>query len=532
MLKNGKLSSLARRSRAFLPDHPILAQALLWAIPAILLGGILRGILLSYSPYAYWGSDSWSYFSFAYKMLTTLDTSLNDKRRYLYPMFLLPMSMLPGSPLQWLAWIQHFAGLATLVPLAYAVRRLFVSWKLVIVPVTVLWAGLPIILWYEHELLAESLFFAAVVWSMGGWVAWTKQADPARARRLFGIFLAALACVVLTKPAARFVWPGVLAGLVMIGSWRVLRWRQFAALGLLLGASLTIGQDKQGAYLLYSSSFPLTRLNTAPHAEYKTEIRDLVTEYRAHLPRYHARDRAVKNFLKRPGDHPGRPLWAALEDDPEKRTELYQELALEGLLRRPDLLVLISLTRALDSANLAEFKTGRFEATYFAERFAEHDEEWRAENGGHLLKFLFDLPREAPVPPYSELRHRLAPHPQAPQAVWLRRYADGFAEAAALIKPVREEADALPHPTPLGWYLLAGSLLSFAPPYWRGLAPWSVVAAGYLAGVYLVGSANPRFFALVLPMLLLYLAVPVDLAARLLAGRKPRTAEPAGAASR
>lgn len=504
---------------------------MLWAIPALLLGAVLRGILLSYSPYAYWGSDSWSYLSFAYKMLTTLDTSLNDKRRYLYPIFLLPVSMLPGSPLKWLAWIQHFAGLATLIPLAYAVRRLFVSWKMLVLPVTILWASLPIILWYEHEMLAESLFFAAVIWSIAGWVAWTKQSDPVRARRLFWLFFAAFACVALTKPAARFVWPGVLAGLLMIASWRVLRWRQFVALALLLGASLTIGQDKQSAWLLYSSSFPLTRLDSAPHASYKAQIRDLVTENREHLLQYHARDRAVKNFLKSPGEHPDRPLWAALAGDLEKQTKLYKSLAIEGILHRPDLLVLISLTRALDSANLAEFKTERFKATYFADRFEEHDQEWRTKNDGHLLKFLFGLPQDTPAPSLAELQQQIAPHPQAPQAAWMQHYADRFGVASALIHPVGEGADALPRPTPLGWYLLAGLLLSLAPPYWRSLTPWTVVAVGYLAGVYLVGSANPRFFALVLPMLLLCLAVPFDLIVRLVSAIRFRLASPAGSAS-
>jgi len=37
--------------------HPLLLDAILWAIPAILFGAGLRLMLLHYSPYAYWGSD-------------------------------------------------------------------------------------------------------------------------------------------------------------------------------------------------------------------------------------------------------------------------------------------------------------------------------------------------------------------------------------------------------------------------------------------------------------------------------------------
>jgi hypothetical protein len=40
--------------------------------------------MLSYLPYAYWGSDSRSYYGFAEQLLDTGKLSLYDKRRYLY----------------------------------------------------------------------------------------------------------------------------------------------------------------------------------------------------------------------------------------------------------------------------------------------------------------------------------------------------------------------------------------------------------------------------------------------------------------
>ena len=106
------------RLRAFIRRHPLVRDALLWALPAIVLGGVLRWMLTSYLPYAYWGSDSRSYFSFAELLLDSGKISLYDKRRYLYPIYLLPVSMLPGATLKWVAWIQHLGGLLTLVPLS------------------------------------------------------------------------------------------------------------------------------------------------------------------------------------------------------------------------------------------------------------------------------------------------------------------------------------------------------------------------------------------------------------------------------
>src|SRR5688572_25522464 len=167
--------------RSFFRRHPLVRDALVWAVPAIIFGALLRGLLLSYLPYAYWGSDSRSYFGFTEQLLDTGKISLYDKRRYLYPLGLLPVSLLPGSPLKWLAWIQHALGLATLIPLAYIVRRVFHAWRLWIVPVTVLYAGFPIALWYEHELLGETLFLNAIVWMSAAWIAFAAQTDLGRA---------------------------------------------------------------------------------------------------------------------------------------------------------------------------------------------------------------------------------------------------------------------------------------------------------------------------------------------------------------
>ena len=67
---------MAFRVRRFFDRHPVLRETLIWAAPAICFGLALRLLLLSYLPYAYWGSDSKSYFSFAYQLLSTGDVSL------------------------------------------------------------------------------------------------------------------------------------------------------------------------------------------------------------------------------------------------------------------------------------------------------------------------------------------------------------------------------------------------------------------------------------------------------------------------
>jgi len=274
--------------RTFARRHPLAIDALLWAIPALLFGALLRILLTSYLPYAYWNADSRSFYTFTQKFVQHSWLSLGDKRRYLYPLLLLPISYLPGGVLRWLPILQHTFGLITLVPLAYVVRRTMVFWKVWIIPVTVIYAGLPLVLWCEHELLGDHLFFALFIWTFAGWMAWVTQSTVARAGRMFWLFLVPLALFIITKPHGRFVWPGLLIGLCIVKAWKYLRWPHWTALALVLVITPTVGSNKQGAWLFYDAAFPLTRLDTPLHAEYKALMRERVERFRNHLDIYHA----------------------------------------------------------------------------------------------------------------------------------------------------------------------------------------------------------------------------------------------------
>src|SRR5262249_3885932 len=150
------------------------------------------------------------------------------------------------GPLRWLPILQHTFGWITLVPLAYVVRKTLVTWRLWIVPVTVVYAGLPIAVWVEHELLGDHLFIALFLWSFAGWVAWVSQESRARAHRMFWLFLVPFALFILTKPAGRFVWPGLLLSLIGVKAWRLLGWRESVALLAILAVTPTVGSKKQG----------------------------------------------------------------------------------------------------------------------------------------------------------------------------------------------------------------------------------------------------------------------------------------------
>lgn len=495
--------------RRFFERHPLVRDAVVWAIPAVIFGLVLRLMLLSYLPYAYWGSDSRSYYGFTEQFLDTWKMSLYDKRRYLYLIGMLPVTLLPGSPLKWLAWLQHGMGLLTLVPLAYCVRKTFAAWKAWIVPVTVLYAGLPILLWYEHELLAEALFFHSVIWMIAGWMAFAPARGEAVLRN-FWWFFAGLAVVLLTKPAGRFFLPPLLFGLVCLGAWRVLRTKHWAALVALIGLTFTIGQDSQGAWLLYASAFPLTRVETPLHADYKAEIADLVPKARA--VRSPERNEG-EGIIKYP-ERQNRPLWKALGKDEKKKEQICRDLAREAILGDPLGFLRLAGDKIIASANPGEFGTDRFLPGYYVEKYG-HQFEKDAKEKPSRIKRLFAL-RE--LPDYATFQRLIAPRPDSGAAIWLRGYADRYHAAAHMV--VGDDEDSAVKLTPLAWWALIGAALALLPVFFRPLGIPVLVAVSYLFGTFLVGGNSPRYFGAVWGIVALALCVPLDLIVRAVLRRR------------
>jgi len=481
---------------------------------------MLRMLLLSYSPYAYWNADSRSYFGFTNGVLTDCYFSLNEKRRYLYPLFLLPVSLLPGGTLQWLSWIQVSLGLVTLLPLAYAVRRIFYRWRWYIIPLTVIYAGMPIIIWYEHELLADAIFFDCFVWMLAGWVAWTSQKNVARARTLWWCFFLPFAAFVLIKPSARFFWPGIVLAFVLTMSWRTLKMRHYAAMVALFLAGLTVGDPDQGAWLLYTTSFPLTRLDTPLHADYKAEIRDWVEEKRSRIAFYNDEDMDVHNFLRSAENHPERPLWQALAKDKKLQRKIYRDLALEGISARPDLFLYITLIRLAGSCNPGDFDVGHFKVDYVERKF--RDQYSNDRNAPSMIRIAFGIPRSEPIPEFSKFHGWINPQPKSKAAVWMYNYAAAYERAGELLKVPKAEVSQSYRPTLLGWWLLLGAGASLFPAFLRTIGVWTIAVSGNLLLVYMVGIEHVRYFAPVWPALVLLLAVAPDLLARSFAANRGR----------
>jgi len=501
------LRTLARR-------HPLVVDALLWSIPALLFGALLRILLTTYLPYAYWNADSRSFYVFTQKFMQHGWLSLGDKRRYLYPLLLLPISYLPGGVLRWLPILQHAFGLITLVPLAYVVRKTLVFWRIWIVPITVIYAGLPLVLWCEHELLGDHLFFALFIWTFAGWTAWVTQSTVARAGRLFWVFLVPLALFIITKPHGRFVWPGLILGLCIVKAWKSLRWPHWAALALVLVITPTVGSNKQGAWLFYDAAFPLTRLDTPLHAEYKTLMRERVERLRNHLDIYHAvQEQEPYYFLRDPEKHSDAPLWKELSHNDALKRKIYFDLAFEAVKSRPDLFLYMGLQKVVFDANISTYETNHFDDGDYIKRTQEYYDEALADEDSPI-RIAFAIPTRGPIPTYAEFQHKIEPAPDSWPARWVRAIVNAYGTKLDFFRyndPAGE-----PHrlsfarPTVLGCWLVLGLGLSLLPRYRRTLGVWAILAVIYTFGVYIISVVNVHYIAPAWPVYFVILALPAD----------------------
>jgi hypothetical protein len=409
------------------------------------------------------------------------------------------------------------------------VRKTMRFWKWWIIPATVAYVGVPMFLWYEHELLGEVLFFGAMAWTFGGWVAFVTQSDPARARRMFWWFFVPFAVFLLTKPSGRFVVPGIVVGLLMVRAWRVLDWRRWVALAVLFAASLTVGSKKQGAWLLYVATFPLTQLETPENAEYKAELRPIVEPYIRDLPAYYTRDDFPFDFLDSPSEEKAPPLWAALDKDENKKRALYMSLAVEGIKAQPLQFLYLGAQRFVASANMSGFNDDRFQASFYGDKLAGHyatATRLLTEGKATSLPMAFGFPKKGPLPPYEEFRPRLtaAAGSFSERAVtgWVHGYED-VSNVVKMPKPPKDSPAAafaieLARPTVLGWWLILSLVLSFA--YWRTFGVWVVVSIGYLCGVFLISLVNARYFAPVWLVFIPAMFIPLDLLLRAIFRRR------------
>lgn len=145
------------------PGRAAWRDALLFALPALVVGLALRALLCRHLPLGLVYQDTFDFLYTADRWLADGHLVIPGKKTFLLPLFYLAACLGPLPVLAVIPVIQHFLGLVLIYLLALLCRLWFQSWRALIVPVTLVTALNPHIIWFEHVLMAESIYLVTVV---------------------------------------------------------------------------------------------------------------------------------------------------------------------------------------------------------------------------------------------------------------------------------------------------------------------------------------------------------------------------------
>ena len=233
---------------------PEFRQVLVFSLPALLVGVILRAFLTVRMPFGYLQYDSAEYLETAFRLFKGHTFFVDGKRGFLVPIlftvpFLLHIPALIAIPLG-----QHLLGLLATVMSGGLVRLWFRCWRWFIVPVTLIVAVNPMMLWYEQTIMGESEFLAALILLALAGTLWARRQSRAR----FWFLIGALICTAGARPEGKlfFAFGFLLALLVAWGKWRAMG-RCFAGIAIAAVVWSLIVRQSTAPQLLYASLIQL-----------------------------------------------------------------------------------------------------------------------------------------------------------------------------------------------------------------------------------------------------------------------------------
>lgn len=297
------MSHLLAQLLAFL-RHPRLREVLLWCAPALLVAIVLRVALCQALPYAYFHDDTPDFISTADKLMHEHKWERHEKKTFLLPFlfsvpFALPIPVLVSVPIA-----QHILGLGLIVLIGTLCRFWLKNWKVFIIPLTLLAAINPFYLWFEHTLMAETMFvFLTALVAVAGTLYAKKPTFARLVFLLISLFLDAGA-----RPEGKLLFGFALFFVVLV-HWGDLRnmWRRPTLVMLVTAITFMVTNTDQAGLLLYTSVARLTPVNpkSAPGIEpyiapMRAELQKRWEEY-PQFPR--VRDRkaiydAINEYLK------------------------------------------------------------------------------------------------------------------------------------------------------------------------------------------------------------------------------------------
>lgn len=269
---------------------------LLWCLPALLVGAALRLALSLHLPFAYFHDDAPDFFATPFLLLRDGEFILHTKKTWLVPtIFTVPF--LTGMPAMIAIPIfLHLLGLVIIGLAGVLCSLWFRCWRWFIIPLTLIMAVNPFMLWYERTIMAETIYIACTLFVAVAGTQYALRPNIAR----FAWLIVALFLLAGARPEGKLVFGFglLLVFLVHVRHWQAEKSILAVALPLmaLVGlASHFLNKTSQAGLLLYTSvaRFTPTEFKCAPGIEpYLGPIRDDLQRRWAERPNYPAvRDR-------------------------------------------------------------------------------------------------------------------------------------------------------------------------------------------------------------------------------------------------
>lgn len=487
-----------------LPHQPpapfTFRQCLKLCIPALIVGAILRICFIVAIPEAFNGSDTRSYTQTSDDLWSRGHLSVHQKRRWLYPILLTPAPAIPVlTPAQSIAIVQHLVGLATIVGIGWIVGNV-TRFKNIFVPaVTTVMAIWPKMLWFEHEVVAECVFLAAFVLTVGLAFPLGSLRDQ---KRLFW-FLISAAVVAAIKPHGRGIWFGSLV-MAAILTRNPLRWNAkcWGAVGLGVLMIFTAGEKRQGNWLLLNSVLPLVDTEAPSYHEYRQALKPYILKAREHLDQWAWVQAKFKKPLSE--DDPAKvgPVWAALTTRHDEFSKVCGVLAKGAVLHHPFLVAKFTIMKAcLSFVRDDRFAERMDPASFWKKENYEVDSRWPGKPADLWLFYRMDQSQYEKMAAERMQRHNVI-------APFERALANGIGFVDDNLNPATHNRYIA-----FGWLGIAsiiGFLFCFTPGRMLSMGFIWLPALLCIATVHAVGDRNEQYVQPVEWTWIVYIAVALD----------------------
>jgi len=479
--------------------HFTLRRCFWLCLPALIIGAILRISFLAAVPEGFYGSDSNSYFATAHAIYIDHRFEMPAKRRYIYPLLLTVAPPVPFcNTVQVVAAVQHLTGLFIIFGIGWITGHLVRRRTLWVPLVTTFAAIWPRTIYYEHELISETLLLGAFIATVA--IAIPRQGLACDRRLIWFCILALL--IVAIKPAGRPIWLGLILAAALVTR-RPLHWPKlcYATLPLVILVALTSGKDSQGPWLFLSSALPLVKTEGEPYARERALIRPAIESARTDLSNYVFNQGHFKKMLINDDeDGPLGPAYAKLLSNRKRFAQVAQALARQAVLAHPFQYFGMVCKKIIVAAADRHAELRIDPAEFWSDQSEDGEIHWSRRP--KEMQVVYEMDR----PAFDSMVGERATH-----TVWYARYLKPFTRVNWL-QAHRGEAGHAPriHIQTMGWLALLGLVCAFLPGrFVRTSFLWLPLLL-YLFIVYAIGDTVTRYLVPIEWILFIFMGFGLD----------------------